>query len=245
MKMFRVRVLSWGVCAAALLAAQSALAQAASSHTGATAEPEFAQTGLADFGFEDALAAASAASPEAARLASVELWTPVPDGATPLSDDELADMRGGYMTAGGVTFDFGAVVRTYVGGALAMETRLTWTPTGPVTEQVSGGLPGWIPLADGGAIQAGGLNLTGLSPGSTGMILTDADGTTALIHNVLNGHLQNMVFNAADNRDIRQDMQLMLTLPNFEAMQRDYSIARLGSQISQDIDWGNIMGFAH
>ena len=163
---------------------------------------------------------------------------------TPLSDEELADMRGGFLTAGGITFDFGAVVRTYVSGALALETRLTWTPTGPVTEQVSGGLPGWTPLPSGGlGTQVGGLDLTGVPDGAGGLVLTDANGSTALIHNVMNGQLQNMVLNAADNRDIHQDMQILLTLPNFEAMQQEYSLDRLGAQITQDMDWSSIRGF--
>lgn len=161
------------------------------------------------------------------------------DSLAPMSDDELGDMRGGFLTAGGVTFDFGAIVRTYVNGELALETRLTWTPTGPVTEQVAGSLPGWTPLTLG---QVGGLDLTGLSPGSSGLVLSDANGTTALVHNVLNGQLQNLVVNAADNRDIRQDMQVMLTLPDFDLMQQDFAVAQLGSQIFQDVDWGGIRG---
>ncbi|MGH7027299.1 hypothetical protein [Brevundimonas sp.] len=197
MKMFRVRVFSLSICAAALLLAQPALSQSASTF----------------------------------------------DAPIPLTDEELADMRGGFLTAGGVVFDFGAIVRTYVGGALALETRLTWTPSGPVTTQVTGALPGWASLADGAAAaQAGGLDLTGLPPGSSGLVLTDANGSTALIHNVMNGQLQNMVLNAANNRDIHQDMQVMLTLPNFDAMQRDFSLSRLGSQISGDLDWGSVQG---
>lgn len=161
------------------------------------------------------------------------------DTLAPMSDEELSDMRGGFMTAGGVVFDFGAVVRTYVSGELALETRLTWTPTGPVTEQVTGSLPGWTPLTPG---QVGGLDLTGLAPGSSGLVLTDANGTTALVHSVMNGHLQNLVLNAADNRDIRQDMQVTLALPNFDTMRQDFALARLGSQIAQDMDWGGIRG---
>ena len=159
------------------------------------------------------------------------------DNLTPMSDEDLGGMRGGFLTAGGVSFDFGAVVRTYVNGQLALETRLTWTPTGPVTEQVTGSLPGWTPLTPG---QMGGLDLSGLSPGSSGLVLTDANGTTALVHNVLNGQLQNLVVNAADNRDIRQDMQVMLTLPDFDVMQQDFSVGQLGSQIFHDVDWGGI-----
>jgi hypothetical protein len=175
-----------------------------------------------------------------AQAPQVRAETPVRASyGAPMSDDELAETRGGYLTAGGVVFDFGAVVRTFVDGELALETRLTWTPQGPVTEQAAGALPGWIPLTAG---QIGGLDLSGLPAGAEGLVLNDASGTTALVHNVMNGQLQNLVINAADNRDIRQDMQLMLTLPNLEAMQRDFVMTRLGEQISQDMDWSSIRG---
>lgn len=192
MNMLRIRMLQWGVGVAALVMAQSAVAQS----------------------------------------------LPV-DAPLRLTDEELGDMRGGYLTAGGVVFDFGAIVRTYVGGALALETRLTWTPGGPLVEQTSGGLPGWTSLPAGGVV--GGLDLTGLPAGSAGQVLSDANGTTALIHNV-QGQLLNMVINAADHRDIHQDMQVMLTLPEFESMQHDYSIDRLGSAISRDFDWSGVQG---
>lgn len=191
------------------------------------------------FGLSVCFAALLLAQPALAQAAP-EPSTPVSSAWVPMTDAELADMRGGYLTAGGVVFDFGAIVRTYVDGALALETRLTWTPTGPITEQVTGDLPGWTTLIPG---QFGGLDLTGLPAGANGLVLTDENGSTALVHNVLNGQLQNMVLNAANGRDIRQDMQVMLTLPNFEAMQRDYSLDRLGTQIGQDLDWGSIQGY--
>lgn len=185
------------------------------------------------FGLGACVAALLSVQPALAQTSSA------PEAPIPLSDAELADMRGGFLTAGGVVFDFGAIVRTYVNGALALETRLTWTPSGPVTEQTTGSLPGWTPIVPG---QVGALDLTGLPAGASGLVLHDEQGATALIHNVMNGQLQNMVLNAADGRDIRQDMQVMLTLPNFEAMQRDYSFDRIGTQISQDLDWSSIRG---
>ncbi len=185
------------------------------------------------FGLVACAAALLSVQPALSQTASV------PEAPIPLSDAELADMRGGFLTAGGVVFDFGAIVRTYVNGALALETRLTWTPAGPVTEQTTGSLPGWTPIVSD---QVGALDLTGLPAGASGLVLNDENGTTALIHNVMNGQLQNMVLNAADGRDIRQDMQVMLTLPNFEDMQRDYSFDRIGTQISQDLAWASIRG---
>jgi hypothetical protein len=66
------------------------------------------------------------------------------DGHTILSrarlvnDSELAGMRGGFFTASGAQFDFGASIRTMVNGQLALQTNLKWTPAGPITQQLSG-----------------------------------------------------------------------------------------------------------
>jgi hypothetical protein len=55
-----------------------------------------------------------------------------------MNNDELSDMRGGFFTAAGVHFDFGASVQTMVNGQLALQTNVQWTPTGPAIQQLSG-----------------------------------------------------------------------------------------------------------
>jgi hypothetical protein len=55
-----------------------------------------------------------------------------------VSDRELAGMRGGFFTASGAQFDFGASIRTMVNGKLALQTDLKWTAAGPITQQLSG-----------------------------------------------------------------------------------------------------------
>jgi len=55
-----------------------------------------------------------------------------------VSDDELSGMRGGFFTAAGAQFDFGASVQTLVNGKLALQTNLQWTPAGAVTQQLQG-----------------------------------------------------------------------------------------------------------
>lgn len=60
------------------------------------------------------------------------------NGKAALSDDELADMRGGFLTAGGAQFDFGASIKTMVNGQLALQTSLQWTDAGAVTRQLTG-----------------------------------------------------------------------------------------------------------
>lgn len=77
-------------------------------------------------------------------MTSTAMAAPLPepeamlDNKTALSDDELGDIRGGFLTAGGAQFDFGASIKTMVNGELALQTSLQWTDAGAVTKQLSG-----------------------------------------------------------------------------------------------------------
>ena len=55
-----------------------------------------------------------------------------------VGNEELAQMRGGFFTAAGAEFDFGASVQTLVNGQLALLTKVQWTPAGAVTQQLQG-----------------------------------------------------------------------------------------------------------
>ncbi|MGZ8408112.1 MAG: hypothetical protein ACXWVJ_08805, partial [Caulobacteraceae bacterium] len=154
-----------------------------------------------------------------------------------LSDDDLSDLRGGFITANGITFSFGAVARTFVGGELALESRLTWNAAGALSERRVGNVPGAVDLATAlDAAKAGGLDLGGLGA-ADGLLLSDANGSTALIQ-TLQGGIRNLIINNADGRDLRQEVEVTLTIPDLGAMQHSYAIERLGSQIGQDISTG-------
>ena len=140
------------------------------------------------------------------------------EGLAPLSGEELSELRGGLLFAGGIAFDFGAVVRTTIDGQLALETRLTWTPDGVVVEDTSAMAPVQLPQIDG-----------------FGLSITDASGTTIVGHRLLEGEIQGFILNSADNRDVRQDLDVTLTLPGFEATQRDMMTGRLGFRINTDM----------
>lgn len=142
----------------------------------------------------------------------------VVDDLTPLADEELADLRGGLLFAGGIAFEFGAVVRTTIDGQPALETRLTWTPDGVVVEDFSALAGGPIPAFNG-----------------FGLTLTDATGATLVGHRLLEGELQGFIINTGDNRNIRQELDVTLTLPGFEAVQRDMITDRLGFRIGADV----------
>ena len=83
------------------------------------------------------LSAAALMMSAAASVQAAELDATLDDKAA-LSDDELADMRGGFLTAGGAQFDFGASIKTMVNGQVALQTSLQWTNTGAVTQQMAG-----------------------------------------------------------------------------------------------------------
>lgn len=163
-------------------------------------------------------------------------------GPRPMTDDDLAEARGGFMTAGGFTFDFGVVVRSYVNDKLALQTQLTWTPTGPVTQQTQHSVPGVQDLASAMAdLVAGGVDLTGLQ-NVGGVAVVDSDGATAILHNITTSQLQNLIINNADNRNIRQDMELNLVLPDLATIQADSRMQNYGSHILRDIDWAGLRG---
>jgi len=186
--------------------------------------------------------ASSAASAQAflAQL-YVEQTSPVAalasEGPQALSDEELSGLRGGFLTTNGFTFGFGVVIRSYVDDRLALETRMTWTPTGPVTQQTRGDVPGMTDLASAlTSLLNSGIDLRNLGGTSGGVALVGGDGATALIHNVTSGQLQNLIVNSASNRDLRQDMELNLYLPDLATMQAASSAHARAAQLTYDLN---------
>ena len=155
----------------------------------------------------------------------------------PLSDDELSDLRGGFITTNGFTFGFGVVIRSYIDDKLALQTQLTWTPKGAVTEQIRGDVPGVTDLASAmTSLLNNGIDLRGITGTSGGVALVDGNGATALIHNVTTGQLQNLIVNNASNRDLRQDMELNLYLPDLATMQASSSAHARAAQLTYDLN---------
>lgn len=160
---------------------------------------------------------------------------PVASPPAPLPPEVLAELRGGFLSAGGVRFDFGVVVRSYVNNELALETRLRWTDGGPVNESVRHPVAGVTDLSSALADLAGaGLDLSGLSA-SGGVAVVDGDGVSALVHGVGDGRLQNLVFNAADGRALRQETAVTLTLPDLPGLQAAATIDGLRAAVGADL----------
>lgn len=147
--------------------------------------------------------------------------------ATAMQAGELEALRGGLRTPTGVEFGFGAVVRSYVDGALALETQLTWTDQGVIqleTARAAGGL----------SLEAAGVGIPANS-GWTGLVLPGDGGSTALLQALDAGLVNNVVLNTANNRDIRQETLITLNLPALDQIQRDAVTARLGMEMNNAV----------
>jgi hypothetical protein len=152
-------------------------------------------------------------------------------GVQVMQDDEMNNLRGGFAVEG-INIDFGAVVTTYVDGTPVMTTNLTWTDVGAVVDQTIGQVGQNI--ADLSPAQRQALGIDGLN-GANGVVITDASGITALVQNVTNGALQNIVINTATGREISQSTDITLTLPGFEVIQNALDAERVGIHLSDDM----------
>jgi len=178
------------------------------------------------------LAFAAPSSPHAAVAAeSADVFA----GAAPVSDADLREERGGFITAAGVTFDIGASVETTVNGTLALVSNISLTPAGQVqqTTWINPNLPNATPINanTAAALAAAGINLSGFANAS-GVAIKQDSGLTAVLTNLAPGALSNLVINTANGQTIRQTTNITLTLPGFAATQAQAAQVGLFFQLS-------------
>jgi hypothetical protein len=140
------------------------------------------------------------------------------------ADAELADARGGYITAGGVAFDLGAVITTWRNGALALQTVLNWTPQGPVATHVTGAPNATDLSLAQPVLTAGG-----------GVALVDPSGRTMILHMGGDGAIMNGIVTAESNQTFVQDIAVTITLPGFDAMQAGFQNDLMGIRLGADL----------
>jgi len=153
------------------------------------------------------------------------------DDIAVMNDNELDAHRGGFEIDG-LSINFGATVTTLVNGVPALVTTLTWTDVGAIVEETVGELG--QDLASMTPEQLTALGLDGLETAS-GVVIEDEAGVTALVHNVADGALQNIIINSATGRDLSQHVDVTLELPGFEAIQRSLLVESLGIRLSDDM----------
>lgn len=139
---------------------------------------------------------------------------------TPMSDLELGEERGGLKTPYG-EIDFGAVVRTFVDGQIALETELDWTEAGAVQSQALGILQN--------ELDQKGLALTASLEGANPSVIIGGanGGSTTILHEVTNEQIANVVINSASNREIRLETNITLVMPDLTLLQDDLAAQQL------------------
>lgn len=160
----------------------------------------------------------------AATLAAGALAATQAEARSPMSEAEMAAKRAGVMTPLGYEVGVGAVVRTYVDGALALESRLTWAERGFVREHTVG-----QPTTDAQAAAA----RLGLNVGEDwiGLILENPDGYTAVLNSFTADHIGNLIVNTASDQDIRLETEVLLDIPELERFQQQFQTEQLDLRI--------------
>jgi hypothetical protein len=148
-----------------------------------------------------------------------------------MSQEEMEAHRGGF-TINGIEINFGATVTTLVNGIPALTTTLTWTDVGAIIDESIGELGQNI--ADMTPDQLATLGIDGLE-NPNGVVIEDEAGVTALVHNISEGALQNIIVNNATGRDLTQEVDVTLTLPGFEFIQDALIVESLGIQFDADL----------
>lgn len=154
------------------------------------------------------------------------------DGVEVMSADDMNTHRGGFQI-GGLDINFGATVTTLVNGIPALVTTLTWTDVGAFVQETVGDVGQNI--ADMTPEQLTAMGLDGLE-NAGGVVIQDESGVTALVHNITQGSLQNIIINNATGRDLAQQIDVTLTLPGFEAIQDSLVVEAFGIRLMDDMN---------
>jgi hypothetical protein len=143
-------------------------------------------------------------------------------------DEDLDKLRGGFVWSG-LNINFGADIRTYVNGELALHTVLNWTDNGAETTQTA--RTGLSPV-DAAAFSDGILSngRIRMKVGDTPVYLLN-DGQTAIAHNTVNG-VQNMLINTARGFESVQEVHATLDLSGYQ----DFSANMMLDRLSRSLD---------
>jgi hypothetical protein len=182
----------------------------------------------------------------AAALALVAFATPATfqsaDAREPLTDEQMDDARGGILVAGNLAFEFGAVMKTYEDGALALQTQVNWTPEGPQVSQIVGPDVTSINTPAGQALaNSANVALNSALKNSQSAFITSSG--AALVQNVDSNQVLNAVLNTASNHTFRTDTDVTLVLPGYATTQAGMSQGLAASRIADEMS--QVLNFSH
>lgn len=158
-------------------------------------------------------------------LASACLFCGAALAMEPVDDAVLAETRAGYVSANGLTFDFGAQITSTLDGQVVLQTSLNLTAEG--LQRVQTALPGLDRLVANGAQY--GLILGDLP--ESGVIVQASEGATAFIHDTTGG-LVNYVVNNASGHDVVQNTRLTIVMPDLQTLQQQISVTKLTNALN-------------
>ncbi len=171
-------------------------------------------------------------------------------GLEVIAMEELGEMRGG-LAIGGLEIDVGAVVRTIVDGQLALEshislataneiaaaigadpvnTALTTTPGGSNGVETSAGVNS--PAANV-TIEPTNAAANPATNTRSNFVINDAKGLTQVIHDVSRNSVVSAIVNQANGRNIRQEVDINITVSNFREIQRAAALQRASSVLNR------------
>ena len=175
------------------------------------------------------------------------------DGVELMATDEMGGLRGGFISALGVPIQFGADVLTSIDGMpifqtsfiltdVGLERSMIYLPdptldmTGVTSVEIPGGTVVEIIGGDTGVevqdIMPDGVNLSGLN-GTSGFVLVDGTGATAVLHDVATDGLMNVIANTASGVDVRQDLEATITLNDIGNLQSNVRLERLRMELGR------------
>jgi len=161
--------------------------------------------------------------------------------------DEMSDMRGGF-SVGGLELAIGANIRTFIDGALVLESMAQVTASGMVSEVVSTATAppgGGVTFNFGGDantslqdIAPANINLGALSD-DKGVAINDSNGFSAALHRITQNQILGVIVNAADGRNLRQELDIEITVANFGGFQQSIRSAIMNGRLVNGIGGTN------
>ncbi len=168
-------------------------------------------------------------------------------GLETVSLTEMSDIRGGF-NVGGLEMAIGANIRTFVDGALVLESVARVTPSGLASQQVSstasppgGGVTFNFGRETDVALQEvapSNVDLGALAA-DNGVAINDSNGFSAALHRITQNQILGVIVNTADGRSLRQELNIEITVQNFGSFQQSVRNALMNGRLINGIGRAN------
>ncbi len=167
-------------------------------------------------------------------------------GLETASLDEMSALRGAF-NVGGLEMAIGANIRTFVDGVLVLESVARVTPSGLVSEMVSSPAnpPGGVSFNFGGDSS---VSLQDVAPGNVdlgaladdrGVAINDSNGFSAALHRITQNQILGVILNTADGRNLRQELNVEVTIANFGSFQQSVRDALMSGRLINGVGRAN------